>query len=617
MKQKPVTFNHNPVLEGRLPAWRPRFVLLSLLMAFMALAGRVVYLQVVRDDFLQAKGESRYLREIEIPATRGRILDRNGNALAVSTPVRSIWVNPEDVNASPADIRKLASLLNVDVRDINTKLDSDKDFVYLKRQIPPELASQVEAMNLQGIHIQTEYRRYYPKGEVMAHILGFTGVDDHGQEGVELAFDKRLTGQSGMRRVIRDRRGQVVEDRDVVRPPREGEEILLSVDDKIQYIVSSVLRDTVINNKAKGGGAVALDVKTGEVLALANYPTFNPNNRVGLTGGQLRNRALTDTYEPGSTMKPFIITHALEKGKVKPSTQFDVAGSLTIHDATISDAHHYGVLTVQQIVQKSSNIGTAKIASLFKPEEMWELYNSLGFGLRPGLGFPGEASGRMRAAKTWRPIEQATMSYGHGIAVSLFQMAQAYLALARDGDMVKPSLLKVDAPQVEGKRIYSEKAAREMRAMLETVTQAGGTATMAHISGYRVAGKTGTAMKLEGGRYVEKYVSSFVGFAPASNPRLVIAVAIDEPEGGRYYGGSVAGPAFASMMEGALRTLGVAPDAPLDPPPAEKPVAAPPPPKPNTPVSAKTTTTAKPLTAVSQKPVPRPAPKPVASGGGA
>lgn len=565
-KQRTVTFNHNPLLKRELPAWRSRLVLMALLGCSAALIGRSLYLQGIHNEFLQAKGESRYARVLEVPATRGRITDRHGDMLAVSTPVRSIWAIPSDARLEPAQARQLAKLLEVDVAELDARLGASRDFVYLKRQVAPDEAERIAALKLPGIHQQREYRRFYPGGEVMAHVLGFTSVEDRGQEGIELAYERLLAGQAGSRRVIRDRRGQVVEDVESIRPPRDGQDVTLAMDGKIQYLAYSALREAMTTHRAKAGAVVVLDVRTGEVLALANAPTFNPNNRANLTGAQLRNRVFTDTFEPGSVMKPFIAGLALERGKFKAETSIDTSpGRMTIGTATISDAHRHGVLTVAQIIQKSSNIGTVKMAQQFSPDEMWRLFDQLGFGAPLNLGFPGEAGGRLRPAKSWRPIEQATMSYGHGISVSLIQMARAYLAFARDGDLLPLSLVKVDAPPAAGKQIFSPKVARELRTMLEMAAGPGGTAPKAQVPGYRVAGKTGTAHKLEGGRYTNKYVSSFVGFAPVSDPRLVIAVMIDEPSAGQHYGGAVAGPVFARIVEGSLRALGIAPDAPITP----------------------------------------------------
>ncbi|RTL53129.1 MAG: penicillin-binding protein 2 [Rhodocyclaceae bacterium] len=537
-----------------------------LMLAFASLVGRSLYLQGINNDFLRGKGEARYERVLEIPATRGRIMDRQGDVLAVSTPVKSIWAIPDDAKLQPAQARQLAQLLEMDVRELNRKLSSDKDFIFIKRQIPPDVADQIAALKLPGIHQQQEYRRYYPVGELTAHMLGFTGAEDEGQEGVELAFNEQLAGKPGSRRVIKDRRGNVVEDVESIRSPQDGKDINLALDDKIQYIAYSNLKQTLDQFKAKAGGAVVLDTRTGEVLALVNLPTYNPNNRSKLSGAQLRNRALTDTYEPGSTMKPFTAAIALEKGKFRYDTPVQTApGRLTIGNATIHDSHPNGVLTVAQVIQKSSNVGISKISLTFPPETMWDMYDSLGFGTPLKLGFPGEVGGRLRPWKKWQPIEQATMSYGNGISVTLIQLARAYLVFARDGDLIPLSLTKLDTLPPQGKAIFSAQTAKEVRSMMELVVQPGGTATKAQVPGYRVAGKTGTAHKLEGGQYANKYVASFVGLAPASDPRLIVAVMVDEPSNGIYYGGDVAAPAFSRIMAGSLRTLGVAQDAPLKP----------------------------------------------------
>ena len=563
---KSIKFSRSPLLSERLPPWRQRLVLVVLLGAFVTLIVRSLYLQGFNNEFLGDKGRARFERVIDISATRGRITDRHGDVLAVSTPVRSIWAIPEDAQLAPAQSRNLATLLDMDVREINRKLASEREFVYVKRQLPPDLADRVSALQLPGIHQKNEYRRYYPAGEVMAHMLGFTGVEDAGQEGIELAFNSQLSGKAGSRRVIKDRRGNVVEDVESIHPPLEGKDIVLAMDSKVQYLAYSHLKQALEENRAKAGGVVVLDARTGEILALANLPTYNPNNRVKLVGAQLRNRALTDTFEPGSTLKPFTAALALEKGKVRFNTPIQTApGKMTIGTATISDAHAHGVLTVAQVIQKSSNIGAAKLALSMTPEEMWTMFDSIGFGAPLKLGFPGEVGGRLRPAKTWKPIEQATMAYGHGIAVTLIQLARAYQAFARDGDLVPLSLARLDTPPLGGKQVFSAQTAREVRAMLEMAVLPGGTAPKAQIAGYRVAGKTGTAHKIEGGAYANKYVASFVGFAPASDPRLIVAVMIDEPSNGKHFGGDVAAPVFAQVMAGSLRTLGVAPDAPLKP----------------------------------------------------
>ena len=568
-------FTNSPLLSQLLPAWRARFVAALILLAFGTLAARSVWLQAVHNDFLQQKGESRYARVIEMPATRGRITDRSGDMLAVSTPVKSVWAIPEDARLAPAQARELAALLEMDVRELNRRLAAEKDFVFVKRQIPPDVAERIGALGLPGIHQSREYRRYYPAGEVTSHMLGFTGVEDRGQEGIELAFEGQLAGKPGSRRVIKDRRGRIVEDVESIKPPQDGKDITLALDAKVQYLAFTHLKQALAEHKAKAGGVVVLDARTGEVLALANLPAYNPNNRVRLSGAQLRNRALTDVFEPGSTLKPFTAALALEKGRFRFDSQIQTApGRLTIGNATIHDAHPHGLLTLAQVIQKSSNVGVAKIAATFSPEEMWRMFDDIGFGQPIRLGFPGEVGGRLRPFKTWRPIEQATMSYGHGISVTLMQLARAYLVFARDGDLIPLSLTRLDSPPVAGKSIFSSQTARELRAMLEMAVQPGGTAPKAQIPGYRVAGKTGTAHKLEGGQYADRYVAAFVGFAPVSEPRLVVAVMIDEPGNGKYYGGEVAAPVFAQVMAGSLRTLGVAPDAPLKPVQVARDVAA-------------------------------------------
>jgi len=557
-------FAESPLLQMRLPLWRSRLMALLILGSFAVLIGRAFYLQTLNNDFLQEKGESRYRRDIEISASRGRIADRHGDVLAISTPMKSIWAIPPATTMSPVQTRQLAALLETDPKQLAQKLDTDKTFVFLRRQIPPPVAEQVAALKLPGIGQDKEYRRFYPTGEMTAHMVGFTGVDDKGLEGVELAFHGQLLGQPGSRSVIKDRRGQIVEDVGSIKPPQDGKEIRLALDSKIQYLAYSHLKQAIAENNAKAGGVVVLDVRTGEIVALANWPTYNPNNREGLSGGQLRNRAVTDTFEPGSTLKPFTIGLALENGKVRSDTVINCApGRLTIGSATISDAHPHGALSVAEVIQKSSNVGAAKIAAMLPAQKMWQMFDDVGFGQVPRLGFPGEVSGRVRPWKNWRPIEQATMSYGHGISVSLIQLARAYSVFARDGDLMPLSLTRLDSSTPTGAAVFSPKTAREVRSMLEMAVLPGGTAPKAQIPGYRVAGKTGTAHKLEGGRYANKFVSSFVGFAPASDPRLIVAVMIDEPSGGKHYGGDVAAPVFAAVMGNSLRTLGIAPDAPL------------------------------------------------------
>jgi len=556
-----VAFAASPVLAVRLPAWRSRVALFLLFAAFVALAARAFWLQAVSTEFLQKKGASRYARTLDLPAVRGKILDRNGEVMATSLPVKAIWAVPDSVNASPEKLQKLAQLLDISSQELKKKLDSDSNFVYLKRQVEIEAVDKVLALDIPGIHTKPEYKRFYPAGQVAAHVLGFTSVEDKGQEGMELAQQSTLGGITGSRRVIRDNLGRVVDDIALLREPQDGRDLTLSIDSKIQYIAFTHLQQAIEKNKAKAGGIVVLDVKTGEVLALANMPTYNPNSRVGLTGEQLRNRVFTDIYEPGSTLKPFTVALALEKGLVTPSTILDTPGKLTIGPSTIGDSHpHAGALSVSQIIQQSSNVGTVRMAQKLEPRQMWDMFSSVGFGQPPRVGFPGAVAGRMKPYKTWRPIEQATMSYGHGIAVSLIQVARSYMIFARNGEMIPLSFQKVSqlpAPQ----RVISDKTAHQMRDMMELVVGPGGTAPLAQVRGYRVAGKTGTAHKLENGHYVNKYVASFVGLAPASDPRIIIAVMIDEPGAGKHFGGLVAAPIFASVAASALSSLNVPPDA--------------------------------------------------------
>jgi cell division protein FtsI (penicillin-binding protein 3) len=547
-----------------LPRLRSTVVFGGLLLLLLGLLGRSLYLQRIDNAFLQEQGSARYSREIDVPAHRGRILDRFGDPLAVSTPVKAIWAWPDQVEATPEQRRALAAVLDMAPAALNQKLAQGGDFVYVKKPVAPEVADRAAALKIKGVHDENEYWRYYPGGDVMSQIVGFTGDHDIGQEGLELAQQSWLGGKPGSRRVIINRRGEIVEDVQSIRAPQEGRDLALSIDSRLQYLAYRELKAAVDANKAHAGAAVILDIKSGEILALANLPSYNPNNRVRVARDKMRNRALIDTFEPGSTLKPFTIAAALDAGKVRPSSIIDTApGTLTIGRAVIHDAHREGALTVEQVIQKSSNVGAAKIALSLPPEIMWQTLSGSGFGAAPMTGFPGEVSGRLRPAKTWRPIEQATMAYGHGISVNLVQLARAYTIFATDGELKPVSLLKVDGA-IAGRPVISPDTARAVRHMLEMVVSPGGTAPKAQVAAYRVAGKTGTAHKIEDHVYVDKYVSSFVGFAPVSNPRLVIAVMIDEPGGGEYYGGTVAAPVFSTIMGAALRLLGVPADAPLD-----------------------------------------------------
>jgi cell division protein FtsI (penicillin-binding protein 3) len=503
-RARTVTFNHNPLLQLDLPHWRARAVLFVLLAGMLALVVRSIYLQGIYSEDLQKEGSSRYVRVLKVPAARGMITDRTGEILAASAEVRAILAVPGTVRElEPEKLRELAQLLGMSVSALNNLLASEKQSIYLKRQLAPEIAEQVATLNFPGISQQAELRRFYPAGDVTSHMLGFTNIDDSGQEGIEFTYNAMLTGKPGVRRVIKDFQGRVV-DEEVREPPHNGLDIVLAMDSRIQYLAYSALNEAVQQHHAKAGSVVVIDVRTGEVLALVNAPTFNPHNRANFVTAQMRNRALTDAFEPGSIMKPFTVAMALESGRFKATTLIDTSpGRMTIGGKEISDSHPHGVLTVAEVIQKSSNIGTAKIALQFSPEDMWKLYSKLGFGAPLKLGFPGEVGGKLRPAKGLKPIEQATMSYGHGISVSLIQIAHAYLAFARDGELLPLSLTRADFPATPV-RVFSSQTAREVRKMLETVVAPGGTATRAQVAGYRVAGKTGTAYKVLNGQYVKK-----------------------------------------------------------------------------------------------------------------
>jgi len=547
-----------------LPGSRAAVVFGALALLFAGLAARSVWLQAVDDEFLQGQGAARHSRELEVPAHRGRITDRHGEALAISTPVKSLWAFPAQFAATPAQLAELARILETTPAALRRQIETAGDFVYLAKRVPPEVAERALALRIQGLNDENEYRRYYPGGEVMGHVVGFTGDRDAGQEGIELAQQAWLGGSAGSRRVIIDRRGDVVEDVAAVRAPQAGRDLALAIDSRLQFLAFRELRAAVEQHKGKAGGLVVLDVATGEVLALANWPAFNPNRRDRIERDRMRNRAFTDTFEPGSTMKPFAIAAALDAGLVNPTTPIATqGGALTIGGRTIHDAHPYGVLTVEQVLQKSSNIGTAKIALQLPAATMHGKLAAAGFGVPARTGYPGEVSGRLRPAKSWKPIEQATISYGHGISTNLIQLARAYTIFATDGE-VKPATLFKAAGPVAGEPVIRPETARAVRRMLEMATQPGGTAPKAQVVGYRVAGKTGTAHKLEGKTYANKYVASFVGFAPASQPRIVVAVMIDEPSAGQYYGGAVAAPVFSNVVGASLRLLGVPSDAPAN-----------------------------------------------------
>ena len=562
-----VQLSSSPLLASKTPVWRSKFIVAAIALGFMGLVARAAYVQVFANDFFIRQGEVRFARTLTLPANRGRVLDRNGMLLASSVPAPSIWANPEDMERDPAKLGELARLLELAPADLAKKLkDDEKTFVWLRRQMDESVVKQILALGIKGVYDIKEYKRLYPEGEAAAHIVGFTNVEDQGQEGVELIFQKQLSGKPGSRRVIKDRLGRVVEDVGEAVPPVDGEDLQLSIDSKVQFFAYQKLREAVLEHKAKAGSVVVLDAQSGEILALANYPSYSPDKRVNLSGEQLRNRALTDTFEPGSTMKPFAVALALEKGLVKPETPIQTApGRINITGSTITDAHPHGVLTVNEVIQKSSNVGTVKMAMQMQPREMWEMYAQVGFGQKPQLPFPGVVSGRLRPYKTWRPIEQATMSYGYGISGSLFQVARAYTVFARDGEVVPATLMKAEN-QVQGVRVISAENAKAMRKMLQMAAGPGGTAQKAQTMGYSVGGKTGTAHKQEGKGYAgKKYRGFFVGMAPIEAPRIVVAVMIDEPSNGRYYGGDVAAPVFSQTVQQTLRLMGVQPDMAVKP----------------------------------------------------
>ncbi|MBA2964557.1 MULTISPECIES: penicillin-binding transpeptidase domain-containing protein [Ramlibacter] len=562
-----VLYTSSPLLASKTPVWRSKFIVAGLALGFIGLAGRAAWVQVFGNDFFRRQGEVRFLRTLELPANRGRILDRNGLLLATSVPSPSIWAIPEDVERDKVKLAQLARLLGMSAAELDRKLeDEDKTFVWLKRQVDEPVAQQVAALGLKGIYQRKEYKRQYPEGEAAAHVVGFTNVEDKGQEGMELAFNQQLAGRAGSRRVIKDRLGRIVEDVGEQVPPVDGRDLQLSVDSKVQFFAYQKLRDAVTENRARAGSVVVLDAVTGEVLALANYPSYSPNQRQNLTGEQLRNRAITDTFEPGSTMKPFTIGLALESGLVTPQTPIQTApGYVVIGGARISDSHAHGMLTVQQVIQKSSNIGTLKIALQMQPRDMWETFTAAGFGQKPQIAFPGAVGGRLRPFKSWRPVEQATMSYGYGLSASLFQMARSYTVFAHDGQIIPATMMKSPQPAA-GVPVFSAKTAAEVRTMLQMAAGPGGTGPKAQTLGYSVGGKSGTAHKQVGKSYASnKYRSWFVGMAPIDRPRIIVGVMLDEPSAGRYFGGDVAAPVFSEVVQQTLRRMGVQPDMSVKP----------------------------------------------------
>ncbi|MGR9099960.1 MAG: peptidoglycan D,D-transpeptidase FtsI family protein [Gammaproteobacteria bacterium] len=545
-------------------ALRRKFLFVSMLCGMALLAGRAVDLQILNKGFLQHQGNIRHVGEVEVSAYRGKILDRNGEPLAISTPVESIFINPQETGeVDDASLRQLADLLDWRMARLREAFDpaGGRSFVYLKRRINPELASRVRKLQIAGLHFQREFKRYYPAGEMTGHLLGFTDVDDNGQEGIELAYDNILQGVPGKKRVIRDGGKNIIADIENIKAPVPGQDLVLSIDNRLQYLAYRELKAAVIEHKAQSGSLVMLDAKNGDILAVVNQPSFNPNTRESLKGMRYRNRAFTDSFEPGSTVKPFVVASALDSGAVGLNYSVDTSpGSYALGRHRVRDIHNYGLLNLTQILKKSSNVAVSKIALKMTPQTFWGFYDRLGFGVSAGIGFPGEADGLLMDHRNMSPFEQATLSFGYGVSASVLQLARAYTALADDGLLHSASLFKRDR-DVDAQRVFSPATARIVREMLEEVVKKDGTAYRARVEGYRVAGKTGTVKKAGLGGYSgKKYQSVFVGMAPAGDPRLVMAIMIDEPGAGDYYGGLVSGPVFSKVMAGALRVLGIAPD---------------------------------------------------------
>lgn len=582
----PVKFAEPRLLRAELQLWRSRFMFALLFVGFVALAGKAFYLQTASKPFLQAQGAQRYEKTIELQANRGRILDRHGVVLASSLPARSIWAYADRVDLNDPRLLDLARLLNMKPDALASKLtQGDRSFVFLKRQVDLDTAERIAALRIRGIGQDSEYKRNYPEGEIAAHLVGFTDLSHVGQEGLELAFQSTLAGKPGSRRVIRDGTGKIISDIDQIKPPQDGRDLRLTIDSRIQYQAFQAVKEAVISQQAKAGAAVVLDARNGQILALANWPSYNPADRKTLNGQGLRNRAITDLYEPGSTLKVFTAALALESGRYTPASMFDAReGFMKIGRDVIRDAHRQKeLMTLQQVIQKSSNIGTAKMALSLQPEEHWKMLNAIGIGQAPRIGFPGAAAGRLRPFSKWKPIEHATISYGHGLSVSLLQMARAYTIFGNAGEVLPVQLVMPEeerrvraiqvssraaasqqAATVRGTQVIQPRTAAMMRQILERSAGEKDAVVKAAVPGYRVGGKTGTTKKLENGQYVKKYVSSFIGLAPMSNPRVVVAVMIDEPGSGKYYGSDIAAPIFARITGEALHTLGVEPDAPFE-----------------------------------------------------
>lgn len=541
-----------------------RWLILSLFLCGMVvLSSRAIYLQLLNNDFLKNHGDARSIRVVEIPAHRGVITDRNGEQLAMSTPVDSIWVTPRKVFENVELLPDLAEIMDMTVTDLHEVLRDrmSREFVYLKRHANPDVVKRVKQLGMKGVSTEREYKRYYPAAEVTSHFIGFTNIDDKGQEGLELAYDNWLTGKPGKKRVLKDRLNRVVQNIESIEPSEPGKQLELSIDRRVQYLAYRELAAAVKYHRAKGGSLVMLDIRTGEIMAMVGQPSYNPNNRKGLKSQYFRNRAVTDVFEPGSTMKPFTIAAGLESGNYKPHSSINTSpGYYKVGEYTVRDMRNYGKIDVSTVITKSSNVGASKIALSLEPEQYWDALSRFGFGQSTGSGFPGESSGTLNPYNTWSEIEMATLSFGYGLSVTPLQLAHAYSVLATGGVMLPVSFIKVKG-SVSGKRVMPENITRQVRKMLETVVSANGTGKRAAIKGYRVIGKTGTVHKsIRGGYSDDRYLSIFAGIAPASEPRFAMVVLIDEPGGDHHYGGVVAAPVFSRVMEGTFRILNIPPD---------------------------------------------------------
>ncbi len=545
-------------------AWRRRLVLLVMLSVIIGLTVRAADLQIRNKDFLQNQGDVRHMRTVEVPAYRGAIIDKSGEPLAISTPVDSIWLNPKELLAQPEFIPALAKAVDINVKDLKIKLEQkkQKEFIYLRRRVDPQIAERVKKIDAPGVGLQREYRRYYPSGEIAGHVTGFTDIDDNGQEGLELAYDNWLQGSAGAKKVIKDRYGRSVENVENIKSPSEGRELKLSLDKRVQFIAYRELKKAVTKHKARSGSAVVIDAQSGDILAMVNQPSYNPNNRSEFKGNKYRNRAVTDQFEPGSTIKPLAVATALEMGIINPNTKFDTApGSMRIGKNTIKDVRNYGEINVKTIIAKSSNVGVSKIALCMPPDKLMATLFDVGFGVDTSSGFPGEASGQLVAKERWHDIERATLSYGYGVSTTALQLAQAYTVFANEGKLKRVRIVNDEQQRVQDEQIFSQKTAGQVLKMMEMAAGDEGTAPLAQVANYRVAGKTGTVKKsIAGGYSDDKYIAVFAGVVPVSKPRFVMVVMIDEPSNGDYYSGKVAAPVFSEVMADVLRLMNVAPD---------------------------------------------------------